>query len=60
MCVCVCGGGGGGVVTEYWGGEAKYNFFLLTLYNFRNIWGRGRARAPSMHMLSGDPGSIPD
>ena len=37
-------GGGGGeapIVTQYWGGTR--HFFLLTLYNFKNI---GGARAP--------------
>ena len=29
--------GGGGGMTEYWGGTI--HFFLLTLYNFKNIGG---------------------
>ena len=31
--------GGGGGMTEYWGGTI--HFFLLTLYNFKNIGGGG-------------------
>ena len=33
-------GGGGGGLTEYWGEGGKIYFFLLTLYNFKNIGGR--------------------
>ena len=32
-------GGGAPLVTQYWGGTK--HFFLLILYNFRNIWGGG-------------------
>ena len=32
-------GGRGGGMTEYWGGGGKIHFFLLTLYNFKNIGG---------------------
>ena len=28
-------------MTEYWGGGGKIHFFLLTLYNFKNIGGEG-------------------
>ena len=31
---------GGGGLTKYWGEGGKIYFFLLTLYNFKNIGGR--------------------
>ena len=42
-------------MTEYWGGGTRH-FFLLTLYNFKNIGGGGRgagARAPPAPLLRG-------
>ena len=33
-------GGGGSLVTRYWGGDAEDPFFVLTLYNFKDM-GRG-------------------
>ena len=46
-------GGGALLVTQYWGGTR--HFFLLNLYNFQNIGGGGRARAP---LLRGPCGSF--
>ena len=34
------GGGGGALVRQYWRGGIRY-FFILTLYNFKNIGGGG-------------------
>ena len=42
------GGEGAPLVTQYWGGTR--HFFLLILYNFKNIWGGTRAPpAPLLH-----------
>ena len=38
------GGGGSPLVTQYW--EGTKHFFLLILYNLKNIEGGGGARAP--------------
>ena len=38
------GGGGASLVTQYRGGTS--HFFLLILYNFKNIWGGGACAQP--------------
>ena len=44
--LCDLGGvGGGTLVTWYWGGGGRGHFFILTLYNFKNIGG-ARAHPP--------------
>ena len=45
----------GGDMTEYWGGTI--HFFLLTLYNFKNIGGGARA-PPPLPPYSAVPASV--
>ena len=42
------GGGRAPLVPQYWGGGTRH-FFLLTLYNFKNIGGHVSPPAPLLH-----------